>query len=63
MAWNYITLTITGCNQCYHSYVDRDKSCVQCGALDDKHLCWLGDDEDKLRSIPDFCPYLEKPPN
>ncbi len=59
MAWNCITLTITKCAQCYHSELDANKARVVCDALGGRRLCWLGDDEDKLQTIPDFCPHLE----
>ena len=58
MAWNYITLTITSCAGCPHSRAN--KVTVVCAALDGKRLCWVGADEDKLQTIPDFCPHLEK---
>lgn len=61
MAWNYFELTITKCNQCYHSGMDANKTRVECAALGGKQLCWLGDDEHKLQTIPDFCPYLDPP--
>ena len=58
MAWNYITLTITSCAGCPHTEMDANKTRVVCAALDGRRLCWLGNDEDKLQTIPDFCPYL-----
>ena len=61
MTWNYITLTITSCNKCHHSGMDANKTHVECSALGGKQLCWLGDDEHKLQTIPDFCPYLDQP--
>jgi hypothetical protein len=41
--------------------MDANKTRVVCDALDGRRLCWLGADEDKLQTIPDFCPHLEKP--
>ena len=51
---------INSCHGCDHTRVDVNKTRVECDALNGRRLCWLGEDGDKLKNIPDFCPFLEK---
>jgi hypothetical protein len=58
MSWNHFTLEITSCHRCPYTQMDANKTRVECSALNNRpRLCWLGD-EDKLETIPDFCPFL-----